>query len=290
MAINRWGGALACGLMVSIFMDCSAGAQEASARITNLRHMLADETADHVFVIAHRGCWKETSENSLAAIRACVDMGVDMVEIDVRPTRDGVLVLMHDDTIDRTTNGAGKLSDFTYEELKQFRLKEGKGGKDAALTQEQIPTFREAMESARGEVLVNFDAKADVYEDAFDVLKTTGTIDQIVMKKWMAPEDSPIGAVAPFNQVMAMPVLSEETAPDLDSFATQFSANPIAIEFIVSSLDFARQAGLKAQESQSRAWINTLADWLSAGRTDAQAMTDPDSVWGLYMDLGFTMI
>ncbi len=130
------------------------------------------------------------------------------------------------------------------------------------------------MESARGEVLVNLDAKADVYEDAFDVLKTTGTIDQIVMKKWMAPEDSPIGAVAPFNQVMAMPVLSEETAPDLDSFAKQFSAPPLAIEFIVSSLDSARHAGLKAQESQSRTWINTLADWLSAGLTDVQAMTD----------------
>ena len=137
--------------------------------------------------------------------------------------------------------------------MQQFRLKEGKGGKNAALTQEQIPTLREAMESARGEVLVNLDAKADVYEDAFDVLKTTGTIDQIVMKKWMAPEDSPIGAVAPFNQVMAP---------------------PLGIEFIVSSLDFARHAGLKAQESQSRTWINTLADWLSAGLTDAQAMTD----------------
>lgn len=76
-------------------------------------------------------------------------MGVDMVELDVRPPRDGVLVLMHDDTIDRTTNGAGRLSDFTYEELQQFHLQEGKGGKDAALTQEQIPTFREAMGSAR---------------------------------------------------------------------------------------------------------------------------------------------
>lgn len=63
-------------------------------------------------------------ENSLPAIEHSVKAGVEMIELDARPTSDGVLVLMHDNTIDRTTNGSGAVGDFTYQQLQQFYLKE----------------------------------------------------------------------------------------------------------------------------------------------------------------------
>jgi len=60
--------------------------------------------SDHyVMVIAHRADWRNFPENSLEAIRSAIKLGVDMVEIDVRKTKDGKLILMHDETVDRTT-------------------------------------------------------------------------------------------------------------------------------------------------------------------------------------------
>ena len=68
-------------------------------------------------------------------------MGVDMVEIDLKKTKDGHLVLMHDKTIDRTTTGKGKPEDYTLAELREFFLKGGHGQK----TRHKIPTFEEVM-------------------------------------------------------------------------------------------------------------------------------------------------
>ena len=63
-------------------------------------------------IVAHRGCWNEAvPENSLAAIRRCEAIGADIIEIDVGVTSDGTPVLMHDDTVDRTTNGSGAIAD-----------------------------------------------------------------------------------------------------------------------------------------------------------------------------------
>ncbi len=65
----------------------------------------------------------------LQAIQNCIDMGVDVIEIDLKKTKDGHLILMHDKKIDRTTTGKGYPADYTLEELRQFRLKSGTGHK-----------------------------------------------------------------------------------------------------------------------------------------------------------------
>lgn len=71
-------------------------------------------------VVSHRGDWRNAPENSLQAFQNCIDMGVDMVELDLKKTKDGELILMHDGTLDRTTNGTGKPEDYTLAELKNF--------------------------------------------------------------------------------------------------------------------------------------------------------------------------
>ena len=70
-----------------------------------------------VSVAAHRGVSAKVAENTREAFEAAVKCGCDMIETDVHLTKDNVLVLMHDDTVDRTTNGFGKISDFTYEAI-----------------------------------------------------------------------------------------------------------------------------------------------------------------------------
>ena len=76
---------------------------------------------DYAMVIAHRGDWRFGPENSLEGFENCIRSGFDAIEVDVRMTKDGVLVVMHDESVNRTTNGKGKVSDLTYAEIKKMR-------------------------------------------------------------------------------------------------------------------------------------------------------------------------
>ena len=71
-------------------------------------------------VIAHRGLSGRYPENTMPAFQAAIDLGVERVEIDLHMTKDQQLVVMHDDSVNRTSNGSGKIKDFTLEELKQL--------------------------------------------------------------------------------------------------------------------------------------------------------------------------
>ncbi|RED66286.1 glycerophosphodiester phosphodiesterase family protein [Cohnella lupini] len=135
-----------------------------------------------VMIAAHRGIWRRASENSLQAIQAAIDLGMDVVEVDIRKTKDGTLVLMHDETVDRMTNGSGKVSELTYQEIRELRLKQGRGGVEASVTNELVPTLREAMELITNKILVNLDKCWDVREDVYRVLLETGTVRQGLFK------------------------------------------------------------------------------------------------------------
>ncbi len=103
-----------------------------------------------ILTIAHRGLWKTTAENSLASIRAAVEAGVDMVEIDTQSTSDGRLVVIHDETLDRTTTGKGTVSDLPFDIIRQARLLSGAGGEGSPVMDETVPTLEEILEEARG--------------------------------------------------------------------------------------------------------------------------------------------
>lgn len=279
-----------CLLALSACSVASSDTGTLPDRILTLRTHLQDADDPYVFVIAHRGCWKAAPENSLAAIEACAGMGVDMVEIDVRRTADGHLVLMHDETVDRTTNGTGRVADLTLEEVRALRLKAGAGGPDAALTGQTPPTLAEAMLTAKGRMLVNLDAKADVYGQAFTVIEGVDALDHILMKRRIVAGDGPLRAQSPFDDVLAMPILDQSAGPSAPLLTAQDSLPPIAVELIFTDMDYARAAASQAEAMQARAWVNTLRPEFSAGLTDVEAMTDPDQVWGVFLDLNFSMI
>ncbi|RZK35961.1 MAG: glycerophosphodiester phosphodiesterase family protein, partial [Pedobacter sp.] len=129
-----------------------------------------NRTNKQILVAAHRGDWRNAPENSLNALLNCIDKGFDMMELDVKMTKDSQLVVMHDNTIDRTTNGKGKVSDFTFEEISKFKLKNGLG----RVTANPIPTFKELMMVAKDKILINVDKGNDHLQEVFKVLQETG--------------------------------------------------------------------------------------------------------------------
>ena len=88
-----------------ILLLCLVQLAVAQNRITEIRENLLGNHPDKILVVSHRADWRNAPENSLQGIQNCIDMGVDMVEIDLKRTKDGHLVVMHDKTINRTMNG-----------------------------------------------------------------------------------------------------------------------------------------------------------------------------------------
>ena len=138
-----------------------AGGLKAQNHSDQIIANLQEPAARSVLVVSHRADWRNAPENSLQAIQNCIDMGVDVIEIDLKKTKDGHLILMHDKKIDRTTTGKGYPADYTLEELRQFRLKSGTGHKTAHL----IPTLEEVMLLCKGKILVNIDKGYDYFKD-----------------------------------------------------------------------------------------------------------------------------
>lgn len=107
-------------------------------------------------ISGHRGCdIAGYPENSIEAFEYVLQHTPAFFEIDPRMTRDSVVVLMHDATLDRTTNGTGKLSDYTWAEVQKLQLKDRFG----KLTPYRIPTLAQVIEWARGKTILNLDKK-----------------------------------------------------------------------------------------------------------------------------------
>lgn len=266
--------------------------QDASAlsAIGILRQRLETPRANDVMVIAHRSCWHEAPENSLAAMKACIAMGVDMIEVDVRVSADGALVVMHDETVDRTTNGSGRVDELTLEEIKALSLKEGEGGPDAPLTEYKVPTLDEVFAAVRGKILVNLDTKGEVLRRAMAAVTEAGLGKQILFKSSLGPNDPVLREMAlPANSYF-MPVVRESAGTLADHVAAFQWAGPAAFEVVFQS-DGYLETGAKAVTGTGvRLWVNTLWDGLAGNHTDAAALLDPNAHWGYVISQGVTMI
>ncbi|OJJ16310.1 hypothetical protein BKI52_34015 [marine bacterium AO1-C] len=119
-----------------------------------------ERTPDRIPLIsAHRGGPSEGyPENCIATFEQVLRKHPALIECDVRQTRDNRLVMMHDRTLDRTTNGEGRLAEKTWAELKSLRLKDN----DGKLTSYKIPTFKEVLEWTKGKTILTLDIKRGV--------------------------------------------------------------------------------------------------------------------------------
>ena len=93
-------------------------------------------------VTAHRGGFGYAPENTLSAVKKAVDIGVDRIEVDVQQTADGVVVCLHDKTLDRTTSGKGKVGEKPFSELKKLKAN---NGFESDFSDEPIPTLEHVL-------------------------------------------------------------------------------------------------------------------------------------------------
>ncbi len=152
----------------------AAAASGAALRPADPASCLADPSCDYVLVLAHRGASLRAPENTVLALKLAERLGADAVEVDVRPTRDGVLVLMHDSTVDRTTDGVGRLSELDLADLRTLRA----ASPCERVAPQPIPTFVEALRALGPSTLVNVDAKTDRIDLIYADLKAASMLDR----------------------------------------------------------------------------------------------------------------
>jgi glycerophosphoryl diester phosphodiesterase len=168
-----------------------------------------------VQIIGHRGACGYEPENTLASFKKALKLGVDMVELDVYVLASGELVVMHDDKIDRTTNGTGYIESFTYAEL--IELNAGKG--------ERIPLLREVLDIVQRKIPVNIELKGKGTAQA-----VAGLVREYVMELGWTTNDFYVSSfeldeLRQFIQLMPdvrTSALYEGEAPDFIAFAQEY--------------------------------------------------------------------
>lgn len=133
-------------LIISSCLTFSVSAQEETLK------EIYNDPYGRTMVASRKGYWKEYPENSIKAIKAAENMGADIIEIDIKKTADGVLILMADETVERTCYGYGEktiISEMTYNEISKLKLLKGEGGPKAEKTQETVPTLEEVFKNKK---------------------------------------------------------------------------------------------------------------------------------------------
>ncbi|MFA6109628.1 MAG: glycerophosphodiester phosphodiesterase family protein [Candidatus Latescibacterota bacterium] len=134
--------------------------------------------------IAHRGASGEglAPENTLAAFERAIETGVDAVELDVRATRDGHLVVLHDAELDRTTDATGPVRELTLDQVRQADAGSWRGEEYRG---QRVPTLAEVLELCRRRVLVLIEIKADgIAERTLQVIDDLGAREQVVVQSF----------------------------------------------------------------------------------------------------------
>lgn len=266
----------------------SKNTQNSAAKV--LEH-LQNPSKDYVLAVSHRGDWRYAPENSLMAVQRCIDLGLDIVEIDVRLTKDGHLVAMHDKTVDRTTNGSGLLSEMTLEEVRNLRLKNACGVRHS---RQQVPTLEEIMLLTKDKIMVNLDkTEGETVREAYEILVQTGTVEQAIFKG-----NDPLEVMRErygnlMDSIVYMPKLWYDT-PDKATYVQQFNEalDPVAYEMLFDTEESPVFAEVKHM-NENGVTVLAIALWdeLCAGHTDEVALLEgPDAAWGWLINNGANAI
>ena len=260
----------------------------AQTRTDKLLKNLHDNESKYIFVIAHRGDWRNAPENSLQSIEKAIAMKVDMIELDIQPTKDGNFICMHDETLDRTSTGKGPIKDYTTEELKKFVLRSGNGIK----TRQPIPTLKEALNVCKGRILVNIDKGGTYIKEIMPIIQECGMEKQVIIKGYY-PVEKVKKEYGSNESMLYMPIVNlwdKEAVATIQNFIKNFT--PIAYE-----LCFKDDANPNLKiideiaKSGSRIWMNTLWDSLCGGHDDENALLESkDKHWGWMLKHKATMI
>lgn len=266
-----------------------AGQIWAETRAEKLRDNLL-HNPKYVTVVAHRGDWRGAPENSLQAFQNCIDMGVDMVELDLKRTSDGVLIIMHDKTLDRCSTGKGKVSDHTYAEIQEMFLKPQHA---ASVTRHKIPTLEEALRLCKDKILINIDQGYDFFQEAYAIMQKTGTTEQVIIKSGKKPEQVLAENADVVKNTIYMPIVQVDAANAKEVIEANLALHPVAIECCFKTYNADVEARFQQiRDAGVKVWINSIWGSLCAYHDDDRAveMKEPDEAWGWILDRGATLI
>lgn len=266
-----------------------------------------DDVRGGLIVAAHRGChnpaphhgWHDAvPENSHAALERCVALGVDVMEVDVRRSADGVLVILHDATVDRTTDGHGAVDRLGWAELQRLHLRlgaDGEGGDGAAPSEERVLTLDQMLALARGRILLNLDVKANIYVEVAAAVRRAGMERAIILKSEVGADTPAMAAEPTFSGIGYMPIpLNPGQRADLAALLrrqTAAPAHPLGVELPRLSAAQLAQVSAAARATGVRLWVNSLWEGFVAGYGgDRDALRDPDAVWGRMYRGGVSII
>ena len=234
------------------------------------------------------GDWRNAPENSIQCIENAIEMGVDMVEIDIQPTKDRNFICMHDETLERTSTGVGAIKDYTTEELKKLVLRSGNGIK----TRRQIPTLEEVLKVCKNRILVNIDKGEKYIKEILPIIKKCDMEKQVIIKG-KYPVEKVKESYGSSQGMLYMPIIdlwNDKSVASVQEFIKDFV--PVAYELCFKdekSLDLNIINSII--ESGSRVWINTLWDSLCGGHDDENALIEgKDTHWGWILEHKATMI
>lgn len=254
----------------------------AQDRVSKIREKLLNRDQSSVIVASHRGDWRNFPENSLAAIDNAIKMGVDIVEIDLQRTKDGVLILMHDPKLDRTTTGKGVIAEVTYDSIAKLRLKNGCNIR----TIHKVPTLEEALVHAKGKIMLNLDKADRYFEQVYALMKKTGTTKQIVMKGTKSADDVKRLYGDYLNDVIYMPIVNldkKNAEQQLKQFVKEMK--PVAFELLFKSDTNTLPLSVpKILDGKALIWYNTLWDTMAGGHDDDMSLQDPNKGYGYLID------
>jgi glycerophosphoryl diester phosphodiesterase len=256
-------------------------------RLSSTRHSLAWSNS-RILTVAHRGYWHHAPENSLEAIAAAAAIGVDVAEVDVQSTSDGALVVLHDETLERTTNQTGKLSALPFSEVESLHLREGNGD-STKVTAARLPTLSAALEAARGRILLNLDLKDgprtyELVDAVSTVVLAAGMADQVILKCEMRVDiDEFIRWVRSqrfHGRIAFMPILRSTGAELADEIEHLGVLGSPIYEVRFANWDVLTRTGPVLRRQNARLWLNTLNPSHSMDYNDTRALADPQAVWG----------
>lgn len=268
----------------------TAPSQQTSRIETILEH-LHNPSSDYVIVVSHRGDWRNFPENSIPAIESVIEMGADMVEIDIAMTKDGVLVLSHDRTIDRCTTGKGRVDEMTYDSLQTFYLKTAHDTRSSLNL--KVPTLREALLCCKDRIMVNIDKGYDYYDQVLALTEELGVTNQVLIKGGKPVAEVNAKLSEHKNNLLYMPIITPTNEAHKPMFEEFLAGEPqLAYEICWSKYDSVVESAMeRVKASGSKLWVNTLWNSLCGGLSDDVAWTtSAEEVYGKVVDMGATMI
>ncbi|MBS1153240.1 MAG: glycerophosphodiester phosphodiesterase family protein [Myxococcaceae bacterium] len=245
---------------------------------------LVDRACRTRLVAGHRGAGGALGalapEDTLAAYRAAIVLGIDYVETDPRPTKDGVMINLHDTTVDRTTTGTGAAADLTLAEIQALPLRLDKYTGDFGC--ERIPTLRALLELCRGRVMVLIDAnKTDRVDLLVKDVKDANALD------WAIFDTSSVAKIdeALLLEPNLLTMIRVASVADLDAQLTHFAAHPpiiVEVDRNADTKDVAAAVHAKGHRPFTDVFIEDLSVALEGN------LRAYDKSWALGVDIAQT--